>query len=136
MIWGNYSFFDRYLALKIEVPASMDFAIDENIYTTDHYSQNADGTFEETGPGTILDPYQDLPGDDPVFLGAYNADLDADGKLTIQEAHVFQVVARIGQLKHPINNITDNMLLWFGWILMIVDAIGLGFVVSPWLKKT
>ena len=57
-----------------------------------------------------------LPGLLATIRLAYNADLDADGNHHTRSP-CFQVVARIAS-KHPINNITDNMLLWFGWILM------------------
>ncbi len=147
LLWANYEFIDYYFIFKTQRPLLIEASIDGNYYSTNHYTQREDGTFEEVGTAINISP--EFPEgelseseiealnalDESIAHKIYNPDIDEDGTLTAQELHTYQIVSRAAQLQSETATSFVDLLLFFPYLLIMIDAIGLSVVMSPWLKK-
>lgn len=143
-LYGNYSTLDWYFVYKNQGAQMMGSAIDMNIYDpSKSYVQREDGTYQDVGGVLLFPPLSEGEVSSPTYTQeeekaleqkTFNADLDEDGKLTIREANVYQVITQIGNLEAAGVVMGDQSLILFFHLLLLLDAIGFTVIVCPWLS--
>ena len=150
-VWLNFIFFYRYseeMELNLDRMSMPSLGVSD-YYDPSDYTKLESGVFRnETQPRTPLIPEPDFdlhqdPDSYPLsneeenslMDQINNADLDGDGSLTIQEAHVFELLVELNNYQSDVSHSIAllTMLLKALWIL--VDGIALVLVLNPWLQK-